>query len=187
MRNKWSTQLILQSADWEYLCREESGMSSLPMLEHNILWCNPEHSKGKTHAFQKYFLKPCRWVIPSWVGLAVSRDGMNFSNNMEIALTLPWLSWENFKQWFTLLLSGTAGLCLGGGDQNKNSISQLLMIWLNMCSILSWFLQCAGLAFYVNIPVPLIDRVAPTIFLNISVFFRKCFYVLNVFFPWTYK
>lgn len=128
-------------------------------------------------------MKPCRWVIPSWVGLAVSRDGMNSSNNMEITLTLHWFSWENFKQWFTLLLSAIAGLCLGGGDKNQNNFSQLLMIWLNMCSILYWFLQCTGLALNVYIPIPLIDRVAATIFLNISVFFRKYFYVLNVFFP----
>lgn len=42
---------------------------------------------------------------------------------MEITLSLPWFSWENFKQWFTLLLSATAGLCLGRDHKNKNSIS----------------------------------------------------------------
>lgn len=61
-----------------------------------------------------------------WFGSIQRRNEFQQRHGNHIDSPLFW--WENFKQWFTLLLSATVGLHLGGGDKHKNSMAELLMI-----------------------------------------------------------
>lgn len=70
-----------------------------------------------------------------WLGwFGRIHTGNEFQQRHGNHIDAPLIWWENFKQQFTLLLTATTRLQVGGGDKTKNSMTQLLMICLNMSS-----------------------------------------------------